>query len=291
MTLLERNAEVIIQGITGREGAFHSRLMREYGTKVRAGVTPGKGGSIVDGVPVYNSVREAITHFPMINTSILFVPAPRCKEAALETMESGLECILVITEGVPQHDTIRMVDIARYKGVMLIGPNCPGAIIPPHIKLGIMPAGAFMPGNVGIVSRSGTLTYEVGEALRSKGLGVSLAIGIGGDPVVGTTLSEVVNLFQRDLSTDFIVVLGEIGGNMEEELAQYMKAGSITKPIVSFIAGQTAPVGKRMGHAGAILQPGDGTARNKVFALENAGAIKASNPWEIPNILLKMNRK
>jgi len=288
--LLNRNAEVIVQGITGREGTFHSRLMKEYGTRIRVGVTPGKGGSQVDDVPVFNSVREAIARFPTVNVSIIFVPAPRCREAVLEAVENGVECIVVITEGVPQRDTLWMVHHARCNGSTVIGPNCSGAIMPPRIKLGIMPSGAFALGRVGLVSRSGTLTYEVGDALRRRGLGVSMAIGIGGDPIVGTTLSEVADLFQNDPSTDTVVVLGEIGGNMEEELAERVKSGAITKPVVSFIAGQTAPLGKKMGHAGAILQSGGGTAYDKTRALETAGVSIASNPWEIPDMLVKREK-
>jgi succinyl-CoA synthetase alpha subunit len=291
MTPFRRDAEVLVQGITGREGIFHSRLMKEYGTRIRAGVTPGKGGTQVDDVPVFNSIREAIVRFPMVNVSILFVPAPHCKEAVLEAVENGVECIVVITEGVPQRDTIWLIHYARCHGVMVIGPNCPGAILPPRTKLGIMPAGAFALGNVGLVSRSGTLTYEVGDALRRRGLGVSIAIGIGGDPIVGTTLSEVAELFQDDLYTDAVVVLGEIGGNMEEELAERIESGAITKPVISFIAGQTAPPGKKMGHAGAILQSGSGTAHDKILALETAGVSIAKNPWEIPDIFIKKGKK
>lgn len=291
MTFLERKAEVLVQGITGREGAFHTRLMKEYGTRVRAGVTPGKGGSQVYDVPVFNSVKEAITRSPMINTSVIFVPASRCMDAALEAVDAGVGCLVVITEGVPQKDALWMIDYARRQGVTLIGPNCPGVIMPPHTKLGIMPAGAFASGKVGLVSRSGTLTYEVGDALRRKGLGVSMAIGIGGDPIVGTTLSEAVELFQNDPHTVAVVVLGEIGGNMEEEVAAGMESGSVVKPIVSFVAGQTAPPGKKMGHAGAILQSGGGTARNKIAVLEAAGAHIANDPWDIPDILLEIIRK
>lgn len=291
MTFFRRDVEVLVQGITGREGIFHSQLMKEYGTRIRAGVTPGKGGTQVEDVPVFNSVREAIVRFPMVNISIIFVPAPHCKEAMLEAVENGVECIVVITEGVPQKDTIWLIHYARCHGVMVIGPNCPGVILPPRTKLGIMPAGAFALGNVGLVSRSGTLTYEVGDALKRRGLGVSMAIGIGGDPIVGTTLSEVAELLQDDLSTHAIVVLGEIGGNMEEELAERIGAGVITKPVVSFIAGQTAPFGKKMGHAGAILQSGSGTAHDKILALETSGVSIAKNPWEIPDILIQKQEK
>jgi succinyl-CoA synthetase alpha subunit len=291
MTLLERDAGVLVQGVTGREGAFHSRLMKEYGTNIKAGVTPGKGGSQVEGIPVFNSVREAIARFPMINTTVVFVPASRCKVAVLEAVECGVECIVVITEGVPQRDTLWMIHHARRKGATIIGPNCPGAIIPPRVKLGIMPSGAFSLGNVGLISRSGTLTYEVGNALRRMGLGVSMAIGIGGDPIVGTTLSELAELLQADSLTEAVVVLGEIGGDMEERLAAGVKSGALTKPMVSFIAGQTAPPGKKMGHAGAILQSGGSTARDKILALENAGVSNAQTPWEIPGILLKKMKK
>ncbi len=287
MITLPRDAEVIVQGITGREGVFHTRLMREYGTRVKAGVTPGKGGSQVDGIPVFDSVREAIARFPAVNTSVLFVPAPRCKDAVLEAVEGGVGCVIVITEGVPLRDALWMIGRARREGCTLIGPNCPGAIMPPRTKLGIMPSGAFSPGYVGIISRSGTLTYEVGDALRRRGLGVSMAIGIGGDPVVGTTLSEAAELLQADPLTEAIVALGEIGGDMEEQLASDAKSGALTKPVVSFIAGQTAPPGKRMGHAGAILESGGRTAGEKILALENAGVSNARDPWGIPDVLLR----
>lgn len=288
MTILGNEAEVVVQGITGREGAFHTRLMKEYGTRVRAGVTPGKGGSQVDGVPVFNSLREATVRFPTIDTSVVFVPAPHCRDAVLEAVDNGVSNIVIITEGVPQKDTLLFLHTARRHGVAVIGPNCPGVIIPPRIKLGIMPAGAFTPGNIGLASRSGTLTYEVGDAMRRKGLGLSAAFGIGGDPVVGTTLCEAVELFQNDPQTKAIVVLGEIGGNMEEELAGRIDSGSVGKPVVSFIAGQTAPPGKKMGHAGAILQSGGGSARDKVAMLQAAGAHIARTPWEIPDILMKI---
>jgi len=291
MTLLERNAEVLVQGVTGREGAFHTRLMKEYGTNIKAGVTPGKGGSHVEGIPVFDSVREVIARFPTVNTSVVFVPASRCKEAVLEAVESGIECIVVITEGVPQRDSLWMVHHARREGSAILGPNCPGAIMPPGLKLGIMPSEAFSSGNVGLISRSGTLTYEVGDALRRRGLGVSMAVGIGGDPIVGTTLSELAMLLQADPMTEAIVVLGEIGGDMEERLAEDVKSGVLKKPVVSFIAGQTAPPGKRMGHAGAILQSGGSTAQDKITVLENAGVFNARNPWEIPDILLKKGKK
>jgi succinyl-CoA synthetase alpha subunit len=291
MMLLERDARVIVQGATGREGAFHTRLMKEYGTDIKAGVTPGKGGSYLEGIPIFDNVREAIAHFPMVNTSIIFVPASHCKEAVVEAVESGVECIVVITEGVPQRDTIWMFHYARREGSTIIGPNCPGAIMPPKIKLGIMPSGAFSLGKIGLISRSGTLTYEVGDALRRRGLGVSMAVGIGGDPIVGTTLSELAKLLQADPMTEAIVVLGEIGGDMEERLAEDVKSGALTKPVISFVAGLTAPQGKRMGHAGAILQSGGSTARDKIMALENAGVSNARNPWEIPNILLKKVKK
>jgi succinyl-CoA synthetase alpha subunit len=285
MIVLERDPEVIVQGITGREGAFHTRLMMEYGTKVKAGVTPGKGGSQMDGVPVFNSVREASACFPSINTSVVFVPAPRCKDAVIEAVESGVASIVVITEGVPQKDTLYFVHRARREGITIIGPNCPGAIMPPRVKLGIMPSAAFSTGSVGIISRSGTLAYEVGEALRRAGYGVSMAVGIGGDPVLGTTLSEMAELLQSDPLTDAIVILGEIGGDMEERLAVDVESKALTKPMVSFIAGQTAPTGKRMGHAGAILQSGGSTAGEKIKVMEEAGIPNAHNPWLIPDTL------
>lgn len=291
MTLLQRHPEVLVQGITGREGAFHTALMKQYGTNIKAGVTPGKGGSQVEGIPVFNSIREAITRFPSIGASVVFVPAPRCKDAVLEALESGIGYIVIITEGVPQKDALLVIHKARRGGSAIIGPNCPGTIAPPVAKLGIMPSAAFAPGRVGLISRSGTLTYEVGDALRKRGLGVSVAAGIGGDPVVGTTLSEFAAALEADPVTDAIVVLGEIGGDMEERLASDMESGALTKPLVSFVVGQTAPPGKRMGHAGAILQSGGRTAREKMMVLEEAGAYNAKTPWEIPDILIRKKRK
>lgn len=291
MTLLDKNPEVLIQGITGREGSFHSRLMKAYGTKIVAGVTPGKGGALVDGIPVFNTVREVTARFPGADTSVVFVPAAHSKAAVLEALENEVKHIIVITEGIPQHDALQMVHYARRKSALIIGPNCPGIISPPYTKLGIMPAEAFIQGDVGLVSRSGTLTYEVGEALRRAGIGVSMAIGIGGDPIVGTSLSEVTEILDGDPRTAFIVVLGEIGGSMEEKLAENIRSGAIEKPVISYIAGQTAPPGKRMGHAGAILDAGVGTAGEKISALRNAGVSLARDPWEIPRILQKIGCK
>lgn len=285
MIILHDGALVLVQGITGREGSFQTRLMKEYGTKVVAGVTPGKGGSSVEGVPVYDTVKNALHELPSIMISVIFVPPQNCRSAVLEALDAGIPWVIVITEGMPIKDTLWLVNFSRCKESHIIGPNCPGIIAPGISKVGIMPGNAFAPGAVGLISRSGTLTYEVGNAIKSAGMGVSTAVGIGGDPVVGTTMLEIAEMFESDDSTRAIVVLGEIGGIMEEDLATAMASGIIRKPVVSFIAGVTAPPGKRMGHAGAILQAGGGTAKDKLDRLSSVGAHVATTPWEIPRVL------
>jgi succinyl-CoA synthetase alpha subunit len=286
-----RNTFLLVQGITGREGSYHTQRMIEYGTQVVAGVTPGKGGTKVHGVPVYNTVEEALKKHPEINTSILFVPAPFAPDAFYEAVDAGIKTIVVITEGIPVHDEIKMISYARSKGVVVVGPNCPGVISPgERVKVGIMPERSFSPGSVGIVSRSGTLTYEISEALTKAGLGQSTVIGIGGDPIVGLDFIEVVEMFNKDNEAKAIVVIGEIGGDAEERLAQYVREKGMVKPIVAYIAGRTAPPGKRMGHAGAIITMGRGDAETKIKVLEASGIRVARTPIEVASIVSSMLR-
>jgi succinyl-CoA synthetase alpha subunit len=277
--------EVLVQGITGREGSFHTKLMLGYGTRIVAGVTPGKSGMNVEGVPVYNTVKEAILEHPNIGYSVSFVPPAHSYDSTLEALDAGISMIVVITEGIPIKDTLWLVNYAKTSGCQILGPNCPGVIIPQKFKLGIIPGNVFMTGNIGLISRSGTLTYEVGNELAIRGLGVSAALGVGGDAIVGTSILEVAKRFESDPGTVAIVVLGELGGNMEEDLASAIAMGTITKPVVSYIAGLTAPPGKRMGHAGAIISGGSGTAQEKLEKLKKAGAITARSPKQIPELL------
>ncbi|MCE4617790.1 MAG: succinate--CoA ligase subunit alpha [Desulfurococcales archaeon] len=289
--IVDEKTRLIVQGITGREGSFHTKLMKEYGTKIVAGVTPGKGGQEVHGIPVYDSVEEAVKAHPEANTSIIFVPARFAADAVYEAIDAGIKTIVVITEGIPVHDALRFVNYAKSKGVTIIGPNCPGVISPGKAKVGIMPGHIFMPGNVGIVSRSGTLTYEIAYAMTKAGIGQTTAVGIGGDPVVGTSFVEALQMFEDDPETEAIVLVGEIGGDMEERAAKMIEEGKITKPAVAFIAGRTAPPGKRMGHAGAIIMMGTGTAEGKVKALESVGVKVARTPMEIPALLKEVLKK
>ncbi len=283
--ILDEKARVIVQGITGREGSFHTKLMLEYGTKIVAGVTPGKGGQEVHGVPVYDTVAEAVENHPEANTSIIFVPARFAPDAVYEAIDAGLKLVVVITEHIPVHESLRFINYAKQKGTIIIGPNCPGIISPGKAKVGIMPGHIFTPGPVGIISRSGTLTYEIGYALTKEGIGQSTVIGIGGDPVVGLSFTEAMEYFENDPETKALVLVGEIGGDMEERAAQMIKEGKFTKPVVAFIAGRTAPPGKRMGHAGAIIMMGTGTYEGKVKALEEAGVKVARTPFEIPKLI------
>jgi succinyl-CoA synthetase alpha subunit len=290
MIILNKDSQILVQGITGREGTFHTRLMMESGTNVVAGVTPGRGGSFIEGIPVYNTINTALSKHPQIKMSVIFVPPAQCFDAILEAIDASLQWVIVITEGIPVKDTLWLVNYARYKRSHIIGPNCPGLISPGKTNIGIMPASAFSLGDIGLVSRSGTLTYEVGSALKENGFGVSTAIGIGGDPIVGTSLLEVAMMFEADSETSAMVLLGEIGGGMEEELASTMKEGAIAKPVVAFMAGITAPPGKKMGHAGAILQSGANSAKDKLDLLVAAGAHSAQTPWEIPDVLKKIKQ-
>jgi len=283
--LLDENARVIVQGITGREGSFHTKLMLEYGTKIVAGVTPGKGGQQVHGVPVYDTMAEAVAEHPEANTSIIFVPARFAPDAVYEAVDAGMKLVVVITEHIPVHETMKFVNYAKSKGTIIIGPNCPGIISPGKAKVGIMPGHIFTPGPVGIVSRSGTLTYEIGYALTKQGIGQSTVIGIGGDPIIGLSFTEAMEYFEKDPETKALVLVGEIGGDMEERAAQMIKEGKFTKPVVAFIAGRTAPPGKRMGHAGAIIMMGTGTYEGKVKALQEAGVKVARTPFDIPDLI------
>jgi succinyl-CoA synthetase alpha subunit len=282
--LIGKESRVIVQNITGREGSFHAKQMLSYGTHIVAGVNPGKGGTkFLDQVPVYDTMQEALRETGA-NTSIGFVPAAFAKDAALEAVESGVALTVLITEHIPPFDTWKIVNYALRKGVRVIGPNCPGLISPGEAKVGIMPSSVFSPGKVGVVSRSGTLTYEVAFQLTKSGLGESTVVGIGGDPIVGTGFIEILELFEKDIETEAIVLIGEIGGDAEEKAAEYIRR-NVRKPVVAYIAGRTAPPGKRMGHAGAIVSGSEGTAEAKTRALESAGAKVAQTPDQIPKMI------
>jgi succinyl-CoA synthetase alpha subunit len=287
--LVNKNTKLIVQGITGRDGSFHAAKMKAYGTNVVGGVSPGKGGQKVDGIPVFNTVQEAVKATGG-NTSIIFVPAPLAADAILEASEAGIELVVAISEGVPTLDMVRVTPYLKKNGTMLIGSNCPGLISPDESLVGILPANIFLKGNVGLMSRSGTLTYEMVNQLTLSGLGQSTCVGIGGDPVAGLYYQELLQLFQDDPETKAIVLIGEIGGDAEERAALYIKE-HITKPVVAFIAGQSAPPGKRMGHAGAIISSGSGTAEEKILAFEKVGVQVARIPGEIPEILKKLLSK
>ena len=281
--LVGKETRLLVQGITGREGAFHTEQMVEYGTNVVAGVTPGKKGQTVAGVPVFDTVKEAV-EATNANTSIIYVPARFAPDAIYEAVDNGIKLVICITEGVPVNDMVPVYHHVKEKGARLIGPNCPGLTTPGEAKVGIMPGFIHEPGKIGLVSRSGTLTYEVVDALTKAGLGQSTAVGIGGDPVIGTSFVDVLELFQNDPDTEAIVMIGEIGGDDEETAAAYIK-DHVTKPMVGFIAGRTAPAGKRMGHAGAIISGGAGTAEGKIQALEAAGVRVAESPSQVPALL------
>ncbi|MEM4042215.1 MAG: succinate--CoA ligase subunit alpha [Saccharolobus sp.] len=282
---MNKNTKVIVQGITGREGSFHTQQMLKYGTKIVAGISPGKGGTQVNGVPVYDTIKEAMKEHDA-EASIIFVPARYAVDAIYEAIDSGIKLIVTITEHIPVLDMARLVKYAKARGSRIIGPNCPGLIVPEEALLGILPARAFKKGNIGIVSRSGTLTYEVSELIKNFGMGQSTVIGIGGDPVVGTSILEVVKMFDEDPNTDKIVVIGEIGGTMEERLAEAYKRGEIKKKVIAYIAGMTAPKEKRMGHAGAVVYMGMGTFESKIKAFKEAGIEVANTPYDIPKLLL-----
>jgi len=281
--LVDSNTRLLVQGITGREGSFHTTQMVEYGTNVVAGVTPGKRGEQVAGVPVFDTVQDAVAESGA-NASIIYVPAKFAPDAIYEAVDSGIELVVCITEGVPINDMAPVYAYVNDNGARLIGPNCPGLITPGQAKVGIMPGFIHEPGSVGLVSRSGTLTYEVVDALTKAGLGQSTAVGIGGDPIIGTSFVDVLRLFQDDPETRAIVIIGEIGGSDEEDAATFIEE-YVTKPVASFIAGQTAPPGKRMGHAGAIISGGSGSAADKIKALEATGVRVAQSPSQVPALL------
>lgn len=296
--LVNKASRVVVQGITGGEGTFHTKQMIEYGTRVVAGVTPGKGGSMYQGtetdpfsrpIPVFNTVREAVEQ-QRANVSIIFVPAASAADAILESADSGVELIVAITEGIPAADMVRVYEYLKKRSVRLIGPNCPGIITPGECKLGIMPGFIHKKGRVGVVSRSGTLTYEAVWQLTERGIGQSTCIGIGGDPVIGTRFIDAVKLFNEDKDTDAIIMIGEIGGTAEEEAASYIKA-HVKKPVIGFIAGQTAPPGRRMGHAGAIISGGKGTAAEKMDTMRKAGIEVVQSPALIGESMERVLRK
>ena len=284
--LIGRDTRLVVQGITGREGEFHARAMQAYGTNIVAGMTPGKGGqTALDGtVPIFDTVEQAVAATGA-NTACIFVPAPGAPDAVLEAVASGIKTVFCITEGIPALDMIPVVEEVRLAGARLIGPNCPGATSPGRAKVGIIPGSIHREGRVGVVSRSGTLTYEAVQAMTDAGLGQSTCVGIGGDPVIGTQFLDVLELFAADPETDALVLIGEIGGTAEEEAAAWAAEHLADMPKVAFIAGRSAPEGKRMGHAGAIISGGKGTAASKVSALEAAGFRVASSPTELPRLL------
>ncbi len=281
--LVDEKTKLVIQGITGGEGQFHGQQMIDYGTKVACGVTPGKGGQESLGVPVYDSVAEAVNE-KGADTSIIYVPAPFACDAALEAVAAGIDLIVLITEGIPTNDMMTVYWEVKRAGARLIGPNCPGVISPGKCKVGIMPAQIHEQGSVGVISRSGTLTYEVVHELTTNGMGQSTCIGIGGDPIIGTSFVDALELFEADADTEAVVMIGEIGGTDEETAAEWIQA-NMSKPVVGFIAGHTAPPGKRMGHAGAIISGGSGTAAEKVKALNAAGISVATLPDEISSLV------
>jgi len=286
--IVDENSKVIVQGITGNQGRFHATRMLRYGTKVVAGVTPGKGGEEVEGVPVYNAVAETVDKHGA-NTTIMFVPARFTSNSVLEAIDAGIKTLVVITEGVPQKDAIEFVAKANKKGdITIVGPNCPGVISPAHkAKVGIMPDHIFSPGHVGIASRSGTLTYEISWHITSAGLGQSTCIGLGGDAIVGLDFIKLLEMFKDDDETKGVVLIGEIGGNAEELAAQYIAETKYPKPVVAYIAGKVAPPGKRMGHAGAIVMGNTGTAKSKIDAFTSAGVPVAEKPSDIAKILAR----
>ena len=284
--LVDRDTRLIVQGITGREGEFHARQMLEYGTNIVAGVTPGKGGDWVAGIPVFDTMREAV-NATEASASVIYVPARFAADAILEAADAGIRLVVCITEGIPVLDMIKVRAHLDCLDTRLIGPNCPGIITPGETKVGIMPGHIHAPGPVGVVSRSGTLTYEVVHALTEKGIGQSSAVGIGGDPIIGTDFTDVLELFEEDPQTEQVVLIGEIGGSDEQRAAAFISQ-KMSKPVTAFIAGQTAPPGKRMGHAGAIIEGGEGTAMEKIATFEAVGVRVAKHPGEIAELVAQL---
>ena len=281
--IVDTETRLVVQGITGREGTFHTLRNRAYGTNVVAGVTPGKGGEAVEGIPVFDSVRDAVDE-TAANTSMVFVPARFAADAVYEAVDAGIETVITITEGIPAHDMLRVYNYIRPRGVTMVGPNCPGVLSPGKANVGIIPAEIFSPGPVGLVSRSGTLTYQIGNELTQFGIGQSSIVGIGGDPVVGSSFIDVLARFEADPETEYVVMVGEIGGSEEEKAAAYI-AERMTKPVVGYIAGFTAPPGKTMGHAGAIISGSSGTAAAKKEALEAHGVRVGQSPTEAAQLV------
>jgi len=284
---IDKDTRVIVQGLTGGQGQFHARLMKEYGTKVVAGSVPGRGDQVFEGVPVYDTIAEAQEEHE-IDASIVFVPAPYALDASLEAVEAGLDPVVVITEGIPVRDSIELVTKARLKGTTIVGPNTPGLIKAGESKMGIMPAQVFRKGGVGVISRSGTLFYEIAAHITRVGLGQSTCVGLGGDPVVGLDYIEVLKWFQDDPETEAVALIGEIGGDAEERAAKFIKGGGFTKPVAAYIAGRAAVPGKRMGHAGAIIQGSSGTADSKMGALRNAGVEVGELPSQVAEALRRL---
>lgn len=287
--LIDKKTRLVVQGITGSEGSFHTKQMVEYGTKVVAGVTPGKGGTEFEGIPIYNTVEETVKE-QKANTSVIFVPPPFAADAIFEAANAGIKVIICITEGIPTSDMVKVYNYIKHKDVVLIGPNCPGVISPGKAKVGIMPGFIHKKGTIGVVSRSGTLTYEAVKQIVDVGLGQSTALGIGGDPVIGSKFTDIIAKFNDDKDTEGIVMIGEIGGTAEEEAAVYIKK-NVKKPVVGFIAGRTAPPGRRMGHAGAIIAGGKGTAAEKMAAMKKAGISVVESPADIGITMLKALEK
>ncbi|AFH49806.1 Succinyl-CoA synthetase subunit alpha [Ignavibacterium album JCM 16511] len=287
--LVSNKTRLVVQGITGSEGSFHTGQMVEYGTKVVAGVTPGKGGTKFEGIPIFNTVEEAVKE-QKANTSVIFVPPAFASDAILEAANAGIKVIICITEGIPTNDMLKVYNAIKNKDVVLIGPNCPGVISPGQAKVGIMPGFIHKRGNIGVVSRSGTLTYEAVKQLTDVGLGQSTCVGIGGDPIIGSKFIDIIKMFNEDADTEGIVMIGEIGGSAEEEAAEFIKK-NVNKPVVGFIAGRTAPPGRRMGHAGAIISGGKGTAAEKMAAMKKAGIHVVESPAEIGITMFKAIEK
>jgi succinyl-CoA synthetase alpha subunit len=281
--VVDRETRLVVQGITGREGSFHATRNKAYGTNVVAGVTPGKGGEDIEGIPVFDTVLDAVAE-TQANTAMVFVPARFAADAIYEAVAAGIETVICITEGIPAHDMLRVYNHVRPRGITLIGPNCPGVLSPEKANVSIMPRDIFTPGNVGVVSRSGTLTYQIVNELTQRGIGQSTAVGIGGDPIIGTNFIEILAKFEADPETYCVVMIGEIGGNAEQLAAEYVQR-EMSTPVVAYIAGFTAPEGKTMGHAGAIVSGGESTAEAKSEALRRAGIRAATNPSEVADLV------
>lgn len=283
--IINEHTNVIVQGMTGKQGAFHTRQMLAYGTKVVGGISPGKGGQSLDGIPVYDTVFAACEAGP-VDASVLFIPAPFAKDAAFEAIDAGVKVVVIVTEHIPVHDAMEIVAFARRRGIMIIGPNTFGIVSSGKCKIGIPPNQFFVPGPIGVVARSGTLTYEIVGNLTTNGLGQSTVVGLGGDRVNGITFVDALAMFEQDNETRAVVLVGEIGGNAEEEAALFIK--QMSKPVISYIAGKSAPPGKRMGHAGAIIERGKGTFDGKVKALQEAGSVVATLPFQVPGLLREL---